>query len=162
VYTVAAKLGKCLSSEIMSKTPARIVKVIATGGTITNTPSGRQHAAEILKSIPHLSEIAHLEIEDLAVLGSSAITGEHWLLLSRRINELLLSEMVDGIVVSHGSNTLEETAYFLNLTVKSHRPVIVTGAQRPFGSLSSDAAKNFVQAIRVAACGEASGKGSWS
>jgi L-asparaginase len=145
--------------ESMSQPSARVVKVIGTGGTITNTSSGREHAAEILKSIPYLSEIARLEIEDLALLGSSAITGEHWLLLSRRINDLLLSEMVDGIVVSHGSNTLEETAYFLNLTVKSPRPVIVTGAQRPFGSLSSDAAKNFVQAIRVAACGEASGKG---
>lgn len=143
----------------MSQTPAPIVKIIATGGTITNTASGREHAAEILKSIPHLAEIARLEIEDLALLGSSAITSDHWLLLSRRINELLLSETVHGIVVSHGSNTLEETAYFLNLTVKSHRPVILTGAQRPFGSLSSDAAKNFVQAIRVAACAEASAKG---
>jgi len=94
-------------------------------------------------------------------VGSSAITLEQWLTLARRINEILAREPeVKGIVVTHGSNTVEETAYFLSLTVKSDKPVVLTAAQRQFSTLSSDSPKNFLQAVRVAAADEARGKGS--
>src|SRR5437762_6681363 len=91
-----------------------LIKVVATGGTIANTPSGRLHAGEVAEAIPELKKIARLEVEEVMRVGSSAITVEQWLTLARRINEILAREPeVKGIVVTHGSNTVEETAYFL-------------------------------------------------
>jgi L-asparaginase type II len=138
-----------------------LVKVVATGGTIANTPSGRLNAAEVAEAIPQLKRVARLEVEEVIRVGSSSITLENWLTLARRINEILSRESeVKGIVVTHGSNTVEETAYFLSLTVKSDKPVVLTAAQRQFTTLSSDSPKNFLQAVRVAASDEARGKGA--
>jgi L-asparaginase len=138
-----------------------LVKVVATGGTIANTPSGRLHAGEVADAIPALKEVARLEVEEIVRVGSSSITVEHWLKLAKRINEILARDPeVTGVVVTHGSNTLEETGYFLSLTVKSDKPVVLTAAQRRFTTLSSDSPKNFLQAVRVAASDEAKGKGA--
>src|SRR5437762_9393301 len=138
-----------------------LIKVVATGGTIANTPSGRLHAGEVAEAIPQLKKVARLEVEELMRVGSSAITLEQWLTLARRINEIFAREpQVKGVVVTHGSNTVEETAYFLSLTVKSDKPVVLTAAQRQFTTLSSDSPKNFVQAVRVAVSDEARGKGA--
>ena len=138
-----------------------LVKVVATGGTIANTPSGRLHAGEVAEAIPQLKKVARLEFEEVMRVCSSAITVEQWLTLAKRINEILAREPeVKGIVVTHGSNTVEETAYFLSLTVQSDKPVVLTAAQRQFTTLSSDSPKNFLQAVRVAAADEARGKGA--
>src|SRR5213079_3059857 len=138
-----------------------LVKVVATGGTIANTPSGRLHAGEVAEAIPQLKKIARLEVEEVMRVGSSAITVEQWLTLAKRINEILAREPeVKGIVVTHGSNTVEETAYFLSLTVQSDKPIVLTAAQRQFSTLSSDSPKNFLQAVRVAAADDAKGKGA--
>jgi len=144
--------------ESQSKLP--LVVVVATGGTIANTPSGRLHAGEVADAIPALKKIARLEVEELIRVASSAIGVEHWLPLARRVNEILAKPEVKGVVVTHGSNTVEETAYFLSLTVKSDKPVVLTAAQRQFTTLSSDSPKNFLQAVRVAASDEARGKGA--
>jgi len=138
-----------------------LVKVVATGGTIANTPSGRLHAGEVVEAIPALRKVARLEVEEVIRVGSSSITVENWLTLARRINEIFSKEPeVKGVVVTHGSNTVEETGYFLSLTVKSDKPVVLTAAQRQFTTLSSDSPKNFLQAVRVAASDEARGKGA--
>jgi L-asparaginase len=138
-----------------------LVKVVATGGTIANTPSGRLNAAEVADAIPALKKVARLEVEEIIRVGSSSITLDNWLTLARRINEILARESeVKGVVVTHGSNTVEETAYFLSLTVKSDKPVVLTAAQRQFTTLSSDSPKNFLQAVRVAVSDEARGKGA--
>jgi L-asparaginase len=138
-----------------------LIKVVATGGTIANTPSGRLHAGEVAEAIPQLKKVARLEVEEVIRVGSSAITVENWLTLARRINEILAREPeVKGIVVTHGSNTVEETAYFLSLTIKTEKPIVLTAAQRQFSTLSSDSPKNFLQAVRVAAADEARGKGA--
>ncbi|MGH8642403.1 MAG: asparaginase, partial [Burkholderiales bacterium] len=134
--------------------------VVATGGTIANTPSGRPHAGEVADAIPALKSVARLEVEELIRVASSAFGPEHWLPLGRRVSELLSRHDVKGVVVTHGSNTVEETAYFLSLTVKSDKPVVLTAAQRQFTTLSSDSPKNFLQAVRVAASDEARGKGA--
>src|SRR6478736_6337876 len=137
------------------------IKVVATGGTIVNTPSGRLHAGEVVEAIPQLKEVARLEVEELMRVGSSAITIANWLTLAKRINEILAKDDgVKAVVVTHGSNTVEETAYFLGLTVKSDKPVVLTAAQRQFSTLSSDSPKNFLQAVRVAASDAARGKGA--
>ena len=155
-----AILAACASAgEAQEKLP--LVKVVATGGTIANTPSGRLHAGEVADAIPALKKVARLEVEEVIRVGSSAITVENWLTLAKRINEILAREPeVKGVVVTHGSNTLEETGYFLSLTVKSDKPMVLTAAQRQFTTLSSDSPKNFLQAVRVAASDEARGKGA--
>jgi L-asparaginase len=138
-----------------------LVKVVATGGTIANTPSGRLHAGEVAEAIPQLKKVARLEVEEVIRVGSSSITVENWLTLARRINEIFAKEPeVKAVVVTHGSNTVEETGYFLSLTVKSDKPVVLTAAQRQFTTLSSDSPKNFLQAVRVAVSDEAKGKGA--
>jgi L-asparaginase len=137
-----------------------LVAVVATGGTIANTPSGRLHAGEVADAIPALKSVARLEVEEVIRVASSAIGAEHWPPLARRVNELLSRPDVKGVVITHGSNTVEETAYFLSLTVKSDKPVVLTAAQRQFTTLSSDSPKNFLQAVRVAASDEAGGKGA--
>ena len=152
---LAASLG---AADAQDKLP--LVKVVATGGTIANTPSGRLHAGEVADAIPALKKVARLEVEEIIRVGSSAITVENWLTLARRINEILREPEVAGVVVTHGSNTVEETSYFLSLTVKSDKPVVLTAAQRQFTTLSSDSPKNFLQAVRVAASDEARGKGA--
>src|SRR5256712_979967 len=147
------------AADAQDKLP--IIKVVATGGTIANTPSGRLHAGEVAEAIPALKKVARLEIEEVIRVGSSAITVENWLTLARRINNILAREPeVKGIVVTHGSNTVEETAYFLSLTIKTDKPIVLTAAQRQFSTLSSDSPKNFLQAVRVAAADEARGKGA--
>jgi L-asparaginase len=143
----------------MSKNQLPSVRVIATGGTIANTPSGRLHAAEVAEVIPELKDVARLEVEEIFRVGSSDITPDRWITIANRINELASQKEINGFVVTHGSNTLEETAYFLHLTIKTEKPVILTAAQRQFSTLSSDSPKNFLDAVRVAACEEASRKG---
>ena len=156
---IVVLVGSVSVAEAQQKLP--LVKVVATGGTIANTPSGRLHAGEVADAIPALKQVARLEVEEVIRVGSSSITVENWLTLARRINEILSREPeVTGIVVTHGSNTVEETGYFLSLTVKSDKPVVLTAAQRQFTTLSSDSPKNFLQAVRVAASDEARGKGA--
>ncbi|HZM47094.1 MAG TPA: asparaginase [Burkholderiales bacterium] len=157
----AAFLFLAAMGAVQAQDKLPLVKVVATGGTIANTPSGRLHAGEVAEAIPALKQVARLEVEEIFRVGSSSITFDNWLTLARRINEILSREPeVQGVVVTHGSNTMEETGYFLSLTVKSDKPVVLTAAQRQFTTLSSDSPKNFLQAVRVAASGEARGKGA--
>ena len=148
------------------------VRIIATGGSIAGVGPDRmdyilypelgQHLTieQSLARIPELVDIAQLRSEDLVSVGSTAIGPAEWLSLSQRINQLLQEENdITGVTVTHGTATLEETAYFLHLTVKSAKPVVVTGAMRPPTSLGTDADLNLLDAIRVAACPEAGGKG---
>jgi L-asparaginase len=157
---LAAALG-CFLGFAHAQEKLPLVKIVATGGTIANTPSGRLHAGEVAEAIPALKKVARLEVEEVIRVGSSSITVDNWLTLARRINEIFAQEPeVKAIVVTHGSNTVEETGYFLSLTVKSEKPVVLTAAQRQFTTLSSDSPKNFLQAVRVAASDEARGKGA--
>ena len=109
--------------DVTAQAQLPLIKVVATGGTIANTPSGRLHAGEVAEAIPELKKVARLEVEEVIRVGSASITLENWLKLAKRINEILANEKdVKGIVVTHGSNTLEETGYFLSLVVKSESP----------------------------------------
>jgi L-asparaginase len=145
------------------------VRIVATGGTIAGeqqepgTLGGyriKKGVNEIVGLIPNVQRYADVETEQFSNVGSPSITPEHWLGLARRINELF-SERPDlsGIVVTHGTSRLEETAFFLYLTIKSDRPVIVVGAQRPPTGISPDGPINLLSAIRVAAAPTSRGKG---
>ena len=152
--------------------PARAlpkVRVVATGGTIAGEQRepGTLGSYEIKKSvndivslIPNVQRYAEVETEQFSNLPSPSVTPAHWLRLAQRINALL-KERPDlaGIVVTHGTARLEETAFFLYLTVKSDRPVVVVGAQRPPTGISPDGPINLLSAIRVAASPQSRGKG---
>ncbi|MGZ8156668.1 MAG: asparaginase [Burkholderiales bacterium] len=117
----------------------------------------RMTGEELLAEIPEAAQVARVETEG----GKPYETGtlEDVRKLAVRVNELVQSNEVDGLVFVQGTNTLEETAYFLTLTVRTAKPIVVTGAQRPFTALSSDAPLNLFNAIRVAASPDSHGKG---
>ncbi|MBI4482716.1 MAG: asparaginase [Acidobacteria bacterium] len=140
--------------------PLPRVKILATGGTIANTPEGRIAGADVVRSVPPLERVARIEVEEITRINSTDLTLDLWLKLARRINQIFAEDReLAGIVVTHGTNTVEETAYFLNLVVKSDKPVVLTAAQRMLGSLSSDGPKNLLDAVRVAASDQSRGKG---
>ncbi len=145
----------------------RNVKILATGGTIagvansatdtTNYAAGTLGIDKLIDAVPEIKNFANVGGEQICNIDSKDITEKIWLKLANRINELLAD--VDGIVITHGTDTLEETAYFLNLTVKSDKPVILTGAMRPATAISADGAMNLLNAVKVAANQNSVGKG---
>ena len=149
-----------------------IVRVIGTGGSIAGVGPDRMdyiRYAELgelltirqsLDRIPEVNGIATVRSEDLISVPSTAIGPVEWLQLSRRINEVFREEAdIAGVAVTHGTATLEETAYFLHLAVKSRKPVVITGAMRPSTAVSTDGDLNLLDAVRIAGCPDASGKG---
>ena len=145
----------------------RIV-ILATGGTIAGTgelgkdigyKSGSLPVEKMVAAVPGLTDIAEIKTEQICSLNSDDITSEIWIDLAQRINDLSREPDTDGFVVTHGTDTLEETAYFLNLTVKTEKPVVVTGAMRPATSNAPDGPRNLYQAVEAAASGANCGKG---
>jgi L-asparaginase len=146
------------------------VLVLATGGTIAGeqkdpgTQEGyeiRRTIGEVIASVPEARKYAQVEGEQFTNIPSPNITPAQWLQLARRINTLF-RERADlaGIVITHGTSRLDETAFFLNLAVRYDRPVVLVGAQRPPTGISPDGALNLLAAIRVAAAPESRGKGT--
>jgi L-asparaginase len=128
------------------------VRLIATGGTISNRQGGRLTHEDLRRAIPELDKHVRAESEQFANVASSQLTIEQWLQLARRINELFARESdLAGIVVTSGTDTLEETAYFLNLTVRDVRPVVVVGSMRNPSTLGYEGAANLLEGFRVAA-----------
>jgi L-asparaginase len=144
------------------------VVVLATGGTIAGAAasdvqagytSGQLGVDQLLAAVPQANELANLSGEQISNIGSQDMNDEVWLELATRINELLARSDVDAVVVTHGTDTIEETAYFLNLVVKSSKPVVLTAAMRPATALSADGPLNFYNAVAVAANTEAVDRG---
>lgn len=128
------------------------VRIVATGGTIANHPAGRLTARELAALIPAAERYAAIETEQFANLPSSSLTVAHWLDLTQRLNRLFATRSdLAGVVVTSGTDTLEETAYFLHLTVKTSRPLVVVGAMRRPNTPGYDGAANLLDGIRVAA-----------
>jgi L-asparaginase len=137
-----------------------LVKIIATGGTIANTPTGRLSVDTVLEQLPEIAKIARIGIYDYIRIGSSEISIQNWIDIAHLItSELKNNPNITGIVVTHGSNTSEETAYFLNLVLDTNKPVILTAAQRQRTTLSEDGSRNLFDAVRVAADPKAGGRG---
>ncbi|GAB7387116.1 asparaginase AnsZ [Bacillaceae bacterium] len=145
------------------------VIILATGGTIAGSASSNTATTDyrsgalgvdvLINAVPEVKKIANVAGEQIANTSSSNINNEILLTLAKRINELLASDDVDGVVVTHGTDTLEETAYFLHLTVKSDKPVVMVGAMRPATAISADGPMNLYNAVLLAGSKEAKGKG---
>ena len=144
------------------------IAILATGGTIageqpdTSQPgykAGSLSIDAILKALPGLDQIADFQGEQVANIGSQDMNDTVWLELARRANEILASGDIDSVVVTHGTDTLEETAYLLNLTVKSDKPVVVVASMRPATAISADGPINIYNSVVVASMPEARGRG---
>lgn len=146
------------------------IHIIATGGTIGYNPASEEESiglsaarldiSELLGKIPQIKEVARVTHEQLFQIGSTSITDKHWLTLLARVNELAAQPDIDGIVITHGTDTLEETAFFLHLTAKTQKPIVLTGAMRQASDLCAEGLLNLVNAIITAACPESRGMGA--
>ena len=148
--------------------PLPNVVVLATGGTIAGAAasdvqagytSGQVGVEQLLAAVPQAKKLANMRGEQISNIGSQDMNDEVWMKLATRINELTAMPDVAGVVITHGTDTIEETAYFLNLVVRSRKPVVLTAAMRPSTALSADGPLNFYNAVAVAANPNATGKG---
>jgi L-asparaginase len=144
------------------------VVILATGGTIagaaaSGTQAGYTSGAvgidTMLAAVPGIRDLAEIKGEQVANVGSQDISFDIMLTVAKRLNEILLSSGVDGAVITHGTDTMEETAYFLNLTVKSDKPVVMVGSMRPSTAVSADGPLNLYNGVAVAADPQAKGRG---
>jgi L-asparaginase len=113
----------------------------------------------LIDAVPQLRQLADVSGEQISNIGSQDMNDAVWLKLTKRVNQLLASDQVNGIVITHGTDTLEETAYFLHLVTKSQKPVVLTAAMRPATGLSADGPLNIFNAVAVAADPDASSRG---
>ncbi|MFJ2488914.1 asparaginase [Pseudomonas sp. NPDC087639] len=157
------------AKEVETQTKLANVVVLATGGTIAGAGASAANSAtyqaakvgveQLIAGIPELSKLANVRGEQVMQIASESITNDNLLQLGRRVSELADSKDVDGIVITHGTDTLEETAYFLNLVEKTDKPIIVVGSMRPGTAMSADGMLNLYNAVAVASSKEARGKG---
>ena len=148
-----------------------IVYVLSTGGTIAGSGSSSTDLSNykpgailgeaLVNTVPQIKQIADVRVEQIVNVSSSDITLDNWLTLARRIQKIIAdTPAVTGFVITHGTNTLEETAYFLNLTVRSDKPVVLVGSMRPATAISADGPLNLLNAVRTAISPDAKGKGT--
>ena len=145
------------------------VVILATGGTIAGAGASAANSAtyaaakvpvdKLIAGLPEIAKVANVRGEQTFQIASESFTNDNLLTLAKRVSALAKQGDVDGIVVTHGTDTLEETAYFLNLVVRTSKPIVVVGSMRPGTALSADGALNLYNAVNVAASKDAMGKG---
>lgn len=158
IFALAAAIMVISASAYAVTKP--VVYILATGGTIAGQSatavtagykSGAVGVEQLLAAVPQLEEIAEVRGEQVVNIGSQDMNDKVWLTLAKRVNELLAKEDTDGIVITHGTDTMEETAFFLNLVVKSGKPVVLVGSMRPSTAISADGPRNIYNAVACAA-----------
>lgn len=169
---IAAVLLSLLVTAGTSAQPAKpIVYVLSTGGTIAGSGSsstdlsnykpGAILGEQLVKAVPQIAQIADVRVEQIVNVRSSDLTIDNWLTLTKRIQSILKeTPAVAGFVITSGTNTLEETAYFLHLTVRSDKPVVLVGSMRPATAISADGPLNLLNAVKTAIAPESKGKGA--
>lgn len=166
-YETKSGLSVTVSKNEKKELPT--VVVLATGGTIagtgasgkaTNYTAGQLDVGSLVDSAAGVTDLANVRGVQVCNVGSDDITDQHWLQISNTINELAQDKEIDGFVVTHGTDTLDETAYFLNLTAKTKKPIVLTGAMRPATATSADGPMNLFQSIALAASKDSENRGS--
>ena len=163
-------LAPPVSGQTVANRELPLVWVLSTGGTISGQGASSTSLAEyksgsllgeqLVAGVPEIKQVASVKVEQIVNVSSTDVTIANWLTIANRINAIFREDpKVAGVVVTHGTNTLEETAYFLNLTVKSDHPVVLVGSMRPASAISADGPLNLLNAIRTAVSPEARGKG---
>src|SRR5215471_6693400 len=156
-----------LIAQLQAQQLPRVI-ILATGGTIAGAGASSDRAGytagkipidQLIGSIPTVKKIANITGEQVASVGSQDMTVDIWKKLAVRINEIFKNNEADGIVVTHGTDTQEETAYFLDLVVTSEKPVVLTGSMRPATAISADGPKNLYDAITIAIDPKSKGRG---
>lgn len=149
-----------LMAAVMMAQELPRVYILATGGTIagsgssatkSNYSAGQVAIGTLLDAVPAVNDVAYIEGEQVVNIGSQDMGDDVWLLLAKRVNELLASNEVNGIVITHGTDTMEETAFFLSLVTNSDKPVVLVGAMRPSTAISADGPLNLYNAVVTAA-----------
>jgi len=144
------------------------IKILATGGTIAGAQAEGQDAGykagsfkveDLIKAVPQLKDLADITGEQVVNIGSQDMNNEVWLKLAKRANEVLAQGDVDGVVVTHGTDTMEETGYFLNLVVKSDKSIVMVGSMRPATAIGADGPANLYNGVAVASHTGAKGRG---
>ncbi len=174
-FLCAATLCVHLAPAALAQTVATkpTVAIVATGGTIASRGANSLALTEygpgagmqqvgiqaLVSAVPEVEKFARITGEQPFNVGSSKLSIDNWLNLAKRVNSLLARNDIDGVVITHGTDTMEETAYFLNLVVKSDKPVVLVGSMRPSTGISADGPLNLVNAVALAAHPAAKGKG---
>ena len=147
-----------------------VVAVLATGGTIAGAQADATSAGykagsfsvdDLLAAVPQLAGIARIRAEQVANVGSQNMTHDVWRALAARVDALCQDASVAGIVITHGTDTLEETAYFLSLVVRHDKPVVLVGAMRPATALGAEGPANLYNAVALARHAEPAAAGRW-
>jgi L-asparaginase len=160
--TLSMTAGAALAQDLPN------ITILATGGTIAGAGESKVESAYtsgtvtvdiLLQAVPEINNIALIKGEQISNIGSQEMNNKVWLKLAKRINELLASDQCNGVVITHGTDTMEETAYFLNLVVRSKKPVVMVGAMRSSTAMSADGPMNIYNAVALAVSPQAAGKG---
>jgi len=159
------------SSGALARAPGQLanIMILATGGTIAGTAASSTQIVgytaatvgidALLNAVPELKKAANVRGEQVLQVASESMNNDYWMKLAKRVNGVIKQEDVDGIVITHGTDTIEETGYFLDLVIKSQKPIVITGSMRPSTAISADGPINLYDAVLVAGSEEAAGKG---
>ncbi len=171
ILTALVPIGVANAQSASTK-PTKVlpsVRVIATGGTIAGAQasasdygykSGAYDVNTLIRAVPNLDKLARITGEQVANIGSQDMNDDVWLKLARSVDAALASPDVDAVLITHGTDTLEETAYFLSLVVKSPKPVVMVGSMRPATAISADGPGNIYNGVAVAIDPAAKGRGT--
>ncbi|HZF31237.1 MAG TPA: type II asparaginase [Gammaproteobacteria bacterium] len=166
---IAAALAAAGTAPAQPAASLPKIKVLATGGTIAGAQasatdysykSGTYDVNSLIKAVPNLDKLAVITGEQVANIGSQDMSDEVWLKLAKRVNEVLKAADTDGVLITHGTDTLEETSYFLSLVTKSDKPVVMVGSMRPATAVSADGPGNIYNGVAVLADRGSRGKGT--
>jgi len=156
-------------AQTAQQTPLPHVVVMATGGTIAGQAAagrsaigytaGEVGANDLIRAVPGIDKLARITTEQISSIGSQDMNDTVWFKLARRIDEVLGKGEADAVVVTHGTDTMEETAFFLSIVLKTDKPVVLVGAMRPSTAISADGPANLYEAVEVAVSAEARGRG---
>ena len=164
---VAIVLAMTVSGTALAAAKPKVV-ILATGGTIAGAQAAGQDAGyksgsfqveDLIKAVPNLGDLADISGEQVVNIGSQDMNNEVWLKLAKRLNEVLAQRDVDAVVITHGTDTMEETGYFLSLVTHSNKPVVMVGSMRPATATSADGPANIYNAVAVAIHPKARGRG---